>query len=109
MTTTTEEIHQTLSDMPMNMVLTGQCASLCSLFISGAYISATVNELVDELNKRHKGMVNVEEVLETAQHALDYGVVSGVFEKENNKYTPTESGWFIGRDWDRKLRLGWNG
>ena len=104
-----EQIKEWLKELPPGTVLMAQCASLCSLFISGSLISATISELVNELNKRHKGMVDVDTALEFAQDAIDFGTKTRVFEKQHNKYTPTEMGWHIGQDWDRKMRLGWNG
>lgn len=104
-----EQIKELLKELPPHIVLAAQCASLCSLFISGSFISATISELVNELNKRHKGMVDVNNALEFAQNAVDFGTKTGVFEKQNNKYAPTEMGWHIGQDWERKMRLGWNG
>ena len=111
MTTTSfkqEQIIEKLKSMPPEFVLTAQCASLCSLYISGSYISATIQQLISELSARHKGLLDVESALEHATQALEYGIQSGLFIKEiNDKYTPTESGWLVGKDWDRKMRLGW--
>jgi len=104
-----KQIREMLSEFPPSTILMAQCASLCSLFISGSLISATISELVNELNKRHNGKVDTNAALEFAQDAIDFGTTSGVFEKQNNKYTPTEMGWHIGQDWERKMRLGWNG
>ena len=103
-----EQIKEWLKELPSTTILTAQCASLCSLFISGSLISATISELVSELNKRHKGMVDVNAALEFARDAIEFGTMSGIFEKEGSKYTPTETGWGIGQDWERKMRLGWN-
>ena len=103
-----EIINSTLSEMPLSTVYTAQCASLCSLFISGAFISATIKQLVEELIKRHSGMIDMESAMEHAKDAMEFGVANDLFQKEDNKYTPTETGWFIGKDWERKLRLGWD-
>lgn len=104
-----EQIREVLSEFPPRTILMAQCASLCSLFISGSLISATIPELVNELNKRHKDGVDVNAALKSAQDVIEFGTMSGIFEKEGNKYMPTETGWLIGQDWERKIRLGWNG
>lgn len=101
-------IKAALNEVSLNSVQIAQCASLSSLFISGSFISATINQLAEELVKRHKGMIDMESVMENAQEAINFGVENELFEKEGNKYTPTETGWFFGTDWERKLRFGWD-
>lgn len=104
------EIPQTLIDalcsLPVEQILIGQCASVCSCFISGAYLSATSNELTEELVRRHKGQLDKKSVESIIEQVLNFGVSAGALTKEhNNKYTPTEMGWFIGKDWEMKMRL----
>lgn len=101
-------IKAALNEVSLNDVQIAQCASLCSLFISGSFNSATINQLAEELVKRHKGKLDVEDVMKKAQGAMDFGVENELFEKKGSKYTPTETGWFIGADWERKLRFGWD-
>lgn len=103
-----EEIKEWLEALPPHTVLVAQCASLCSLFISGSLISATITDLVNELSDRHKGMIDIDTTLEHAREALRYGTISGVFEKDGDNYNPTQIGWIMGQDWERKMRLGWN-
>jgi hypothetical protein len=101
-------LEAALNELSINAVQIAQCASLCSLFITGSYISATVKQLVDELIKRHNGILDASHATVIAKDALQFGVENDLFQKEDNKYTPTESGWFIGKDWEQKLRLGWD-
>ena len=101
-----EAFIQALEQVPIEQIFIGQCASLCSCFISGAYISANTTELINELVRRHKGFLDKQSVESVIQSVLTFGVGAGVFTKESNdKYTPTEMGWFIGKDWDMKMRL----
>ena len=103
-----EQIKEWMKELPPTTILTAQCASLCSLFISGSFITATITDLVNELSVRHKRMIDIDTTLEHAREALRYGTISGVFEKDGDNYNPTPIGWIMGQDWDRKMRLGWN-
>lgn len=100
-----EDLVAALSNLPVEQILIGQCASLCSCFISGAYISATSTELLNELVKRHKGNLDKKSVERVIKEVLAFGVYTGALTlNENQKYSPTEVGWFIGKDWEMKVR-----
>lgn len=101
-----QELIDALCELPVEQVLMAQCASVCSCFVSGAYISAASDELLEELVRRHKGNLDKQSVESVLEHVLNFGVDAGALTKEpNNKYSPTEMGWFIGRDWEMKMRL----
>jgi hypothetical protein len=101
-----EAVLSALNNLPLEQILIGQCASLCSCFISGAYISATSTELLNELVRRHKGNLDKQSVENIIKQVLAFGVDSGALTiDENQKYSPTEMGWFIGKDWEMKVRL----
>lgn len=100
-------INSALKEMSLDAVYIAQCASLCSLFISESFTSATIKQLIEGLCRRHKGELDVESATVHAHEAMEFGVNNELFQKEGDKYTPTETGWFIGKDWERKIRLGW--
>ena len=100
-----QDLIDALCSLPVEQVLMGQCASVCSCFVSGAYLSATSNELLEELVRRHKGDLDRQSVESVIEHVLNFGVDAGALNREpNNKYSPTEIGWFIGKDWEMKMR-----
>ena len=102
-----QKLETFMSDISEDSFHIAQCASLCSLFISNSLISATIKQLAKELNKRHNNVMDLESVENNAQNAIEYGIKNGLFDVVNEKYTPTDMGWLIGRDWEQKLRLGW--
>lgn len=93
-----------------------RCASICAAFVTGAYLTASIQEVVEILWQRHKDSLekntsqesfkkNIEEVTE---QAITWGIENNIFSKEaNEKISPTEEGWFIGQDWEFRLRNGW--
>lgn len=101
-----EAFIQALEQIPIEQIYMGQCASICSCFVSGAYLSATCEELIAELLKRHKGMLDKQSVESVVNNVLAFGIGAGALIMDSNdKYAPTEMGWAIGQDWDLKMRL----
>lgn len=98
-----------LDQIPLEQVYAAQCASMCSLFIRGAYLSATVDQLVNELGKRHGDNLDLKHTKKVLNEALTYGLETGILQSADlpNQYTPTDVGWMMGEDWDLKMRLGW--
>jgi len=100
-----QELIDTLEQLPVEFVLASQCASLCSCFISGSYISATSSELLNELVARHKGELDKKSAKQIIDIVLQFGVDTGMLVREpDNKYSPTEVGWFVGEDWNKKIK-----
>jgi hypothetical protein len=86
---TTNQIPQDLIDalcnLPVEQILIGQCASVCSCFITGAYITATSTELIEELVQRHKGQLDRESVESVIERVLNFGVAAGALTREFNE------------------------
>jgi hypothetical protein len=111
------ELQKYLNSMESTIAQTMRCASICAAFISGAYLTATVEQLTAVIWDRHKKALEESFPDESPQHGhvativqdtVKWGLECNFFRNVGDgKIEPTEQGWFVGQDWEYRLRNGW--
>jgi len=100
----TTSLEQFLGNCSEDMILTTQCASLCSLFVGEPFLTATTKQIATALNKRHNNLIDERSLYFNVMNALQYGIDNKIFDYEDGQYVPTDIGWHMGKDWNMRLQ-----
>lgn len=105
-----QELDEMLNCLDPETIRYGQCTTLCSTFVEGSYISATLEEIADVLASRWKEfrIITTSEILEgvrvTIENCKEYRLIEDSIIP--GKYSPTYLGWEIGRKYYNEILGG---
>lgn len=94
-----------LESMSLDMIHYSQAVSLCAVFAELNQLKADLDEIVECLFQRFQGFLNKPSLFETIEHVLQHAINIGLIEEvEENLYSPTRVGMFLGQDWFKKIQ-----
>lgn len=105
-----EQTHEELKELlkqslTPEQIAFGQAVSVCSVVVDLGLIKASIEDVVEGLYERFQGLCEKQEIRDTAEAAIEFGLNVGLFEyHDQDSFTLSSSGLVVGKDWLNRIK-----
>ena len=82
-----------------------QAVSVCSVVLELGLQRASIEDVVDGLERRFNGMVDRNKIQDVAEGAIEFGMQAGLMQYvDTETFSLSSTGMYVGKDWLKRLK-----